>query len=65
MLLGAPSLSRTWTLTEAAAGPSGKVTWKLPPVGVVVSEPATRWPPLIVMSLTVKVSWPGSVTVKV
>jgi hypothetical protein len=66
-LPAASSASCTLTLTEAEAAPSGKVTWKLPPVAVVVSEPATSVPLVTAMSLalTVKASWPGSLTVKV
>ena len=45
-------------------GPSGKLTWKLPPAAVVTSEPGTRLPPApMVKVLTVNES-PGSFTAK-
>src|SRR3954465_703631 len=40
----APSLSVTLTLTSACAGPSGNRHWKLPPVAVTDSDPATSSP---------------------
>src|SRR6476620_8882184 len=64
MLLEASAESLTWTLTIELAGPSGKWQTKLPPVRVVVVEPTCV--PLRPQSVltTLKVSVPGSLTVK-
>jgi multisubunit Na+/H+ antiporter MnhC subunit len=65
VLLGAESESATCTLTVELAGPSGKLHWKLPPVAEVAKEPATNAPPLPQAEVvTVNVSAPGSLTVK-
>ena len=65
-LLLAPSESLTWTLTTEVAGPSLKVTSKLPaPVALSNTRLDTvpTEPPLV--AWTVKVSTPGSLVVKV
>src|SRR5687768_16304045 len=66
-LLLAPSESATRMLTPGLAGPSGNSHWKLPPLVSTASEPTTRLPPVPQSgkpAATLKVSAPGSVTVK-
>src|SRR5215210_2152789 len=65
----APSESRTWIFTFADDGPSVNRHWKLPPVAVRLSEPATNVPLFVAPASqsgnpasTAKLSLPGSVT---
>src|SRR4051812_3474848 len=60
----APSESVTLILTSVEAGPSGKVQSKLPPLaGGVAVETLPPGPRGGGPGSTVKLSWPGSVTV--